>query len=831
MIFENSQLKLAYDFVQFTNRSIFLTGKAGTGKTTFLHQLKKISPKRMAVVAPTGVAAINAGGVTIHSFFQMSFGPQIPDGILSNKGNTISHLKPSPAAKRFNKEKIKLIQSLDLLVIDEISMVRSDMLDAIDEVLRKYKNRSKPFGGVQLLMIGDLHQLSPVVKDDEWILLRDYYDTFYFFGSRALQKAGFVTIELTHIFRQTDKYFIDLLSKVRTKAVNNEVLEEINKRYIPGFKPKDEEGYIILTTHNSNAAEINNKKLSENKNTSFFAKARIDGDFPPYIFPTETNLELKKGAQVMFVKNDSSREKLYYNGKIGKITLIEEDIVYVKCPGDLAEIPVNIVDWQNVKYSLDESTKEVKENVIGTFMQYPLKLAWAITIHKSQGLTFEKAIIDAQASFAFGQVYVALSRCRTLEGLVLSSPITINGIKTDDTITEFTKKSHEEEPNESELEASKILFQQTLLLELFDFTGLKKLFYSLGRALDENKNILDPVMISEVYQIENEFIGKIYSVADRFKIQLNQLFAQNEAPEENENIQERIKKAATYFSEIIESLLIPFFESYILETDNKAVRVQVLEYISKLQLVAFVKKSILKNCIDGFKTLELLKVQANAEIDFNTIQKPKKSEKIKSTKNIPHSELYQELKAWRKTVAEENNAKAFMIMHQKHLMDLMDRMPRNFEELSMVKGFGQKRIQHYGSDILSIINEYCNDQGIEAEQTEILEPEIKIKKAKVNSKKLSFEMFNSGKTIAEIAAERGFSPLTIEGHLAHYVSLGELEVEQFVDSEKIKKISDFFVDHNTSSLTAAKEFFGDNVSYSDLKFVLNSLRKNQVNPE
>ncbi|MFA5782915.1 MAG: AAA family ATPase, partial [Bacteroidales bacterium] len=290
----NPELQLAFDFVQYTNRTIFLTGKAGTGKTTFLHNLKKVSPKRMIIVAPTGVAAINAGGVTIHSFFQMPFGPHIPEDEQNQpKVNDPNSLRSISAQKKFSREKIHLIQSLDLLVIDEISMVRADMLDGIDEVLRKYKDRYKPFGGAQILMIGDLHQLSPVIKEDEWDILKNYYETVYFFSSKAFQKTNAVRIELNHIFRQSDAYFIEILNKIRHKNMDQDLLKELNQRYIPNFKPPDEAGYITLTTHNANAFEINQFKLKINKNNLHTFTATIDDEFPPYSYPTEVKLELK----------------------------------------------------------------------------------------------------------------------------------------------------------------------------------------------------------------------------------------------------------------------------------------------------------------------------------------------------------------------------------------------------------------------------------------------------------------------------------------------------------------------------------------------------------
>ncbi len=429
---KNTQLQLAFDFIQYTHKNIFLTGNAGTGKTTFLHKLKKDTFKRMVVVAPTGVAAINAGGVTIHSFFQMPFGPNIPLEL-----NDTSNFNEKQTSRirtnlhKFNREKIRIIKSLDLLVIDEISMLRADLLDGIDEVLRRFKNRYKPFGGVQLLMIGDMHQLAPVVKEDEWQILKTHYETVFFFSSKALKETSYVAIELKYIFRQSDEKFINLLGKVRQNKLDKTSFDELNDSYKPGFENEEHDGYIILTTHNAKAKTINEKRLAKVTLQSRTFIAETDGDFPEYTYPTEYELELKIGAQVMFVKNDIKASKEYYNGKIGKITGFEEESVFVKCPEDEDPIEVNKLSWENIRYEINEETKEIQETVVGKFVQYPLKLAWAITIHKSQGLTFDKAIIDAQAAFAFGQVYVALSRCRTLEGMVLSSRISASSIKSD----------------------------------------------------------------------------------------------------------------------------------------------------------------------------------------------------------------------------------------------------------------------------------------------------------------------------------------------------------------------------------------------------------------
>jgi hypothetical protein len=446
----NPKLELAANFIRYTDKHLFLTGKAGTGKTTFLRNLKNLTWKRHVVVAPTGVAAINAGGVTIHSFFQLPFGPQIPEELANRIPPDSADAKHSASRfQRFTREKINIIKSIDLLVIDEISMVRADMLDAIDAVLRRYRNRNIPFGGIQLLMIGDLQQLAPIAKEDEWRLLRDYYDSVYFFSSKALQKTDYVSIELTTIYRQSDEDFIRLLGKVRENKLDDQALAALEKRYIANFRPGPDEGYITLTTHNYQSQDINTYRLNELKGKTHSFDAEITDDFPSYNYPTDEILKLKVGAQVMFVKNDPSPLKVFYNGKIGKITGIDDDTIYVKCPGDDSLISVTPLEWQNCRYTLDEQTKEISETVIGSFRQYPLKLAWAVTIHKSQGLTFDKAIIDARQAFAHGQVYVALSRCRTLEGMVLSTSISSQALKTDLTVGDYVKKLEENAPDEN----------------------------------------------------------------------------------------------------------------------------------------------------------------------------------------------------------------------------------------------------------------------------------------------------------------------------------------------------------------------------------------------
>lgn len=812
--------QLAADFVRFTGLNIFLTGRAGTGKTTFLRNLRNITYKRFVVVAPTGVAAINAGGVTIHSFFQLPFGPQLPEGMASQPQDNDERAKVSAARyQRFTREKINIIKSLDLLVIDEISMVRADLLDAIDSVLKRYRDRNKPFGGVQLLMIGDLQQLAPIAKEDEWDLLRKYYDSVYFFSSKALQQTDYISIELQHVYRQSDETFIMLLNKVRSNELDEEAIQLLNARHIAGFSPKEGEGYITLTTHNAQAQAINQQKLDAIKGKSYSFDAEIKGEFPSHAYPTEEKLELKVGAQVMFIKNDPNPAKEFFNGKIGKLVDIEDETLFVECPDDEDTIAVKPLEWQNCRYSLDEKTNEITETIIGSFTQYPLKLAWAVTIHKSQGLTFEKAIIDARAAFAHGQVYVALSRCRTYEGMVLSSQIPPSAIKTDFTVGRYVENIAQNQPDQTALSRARENYQASLLHELFDFRPLLWRIGAIRKQLSEHAAIIPKNHQGLVAEKENMLKQEIIGVAEKFLAQINQMLAANPDAENNDKLQERIKAAGSYFAPLVEKLCFTDFQ--IPETDNRAVQKSLDEAYGRLLAEGRIKMECLTACKHGFFVDKHLETKAKAAIEKSALPKAPQRESAYSAK-VEHPILLARLREWRKQAADDMEVPDHLVMPVMALRGIADILPLSRKELLSIKGIGKRRQKQFGDAVLDIIQQYISDHQIKAEvDTELLPEEKKPKKE--DSKLISLELFKAGKSIKEIAETRGFAVSTIEGHLSFYVARGELEINGLIPDEKLKLITEYFTEVDDLRFGPAKEVLGDEVSYGELKLVYSHL--------
>ncbi len=698
----NPQLEQAFDYVQNTHQNIFLTGKAGTGKTTFLHRVKKECIKRLAVVAPTGIAAINAKGMTIHSLFQLSFGLHLP-----NQKKQIS---------RFSKKKIKLIKSLDLLIIDEISMVRADVLDQIDNVLKRFKDYRQPFGGVQLLMIGDLHQLPPVVKNEDWKLLKRHYKSPYFFDSNAWKKTNPITIQLTHIYRQSDDVFIKLLNKVRDNQLDKAVLDTLNSRYKANFQPKETEGYITLTALNRTAQAINNEKLKALSNPEHHFKAKITGEFPEHAFPTKEILAFKVGAQVLFIKNDRSPEKRYFNGKIGRITAIEKDHVYIKCPNEEETIKVSPTEWKNVKYELDETTKEITEEEKGVFIQYPLKLAWAITIHKSQGLTFEKAIIDAQAAFAHGQVYVALSRCKSFEGIVLRSPINYGSVKTDGLVKDYSAEAAKNAPDETHLLTAKKQYQQDLIEELFNFRDLRFTLNDLLEISLAYQPKFNTPLFPKVADWETQADTLLFSMAAKFAPKLRNYFTEPMLPVANEVLMERLKKAGQYFSDNLKGNLVPALQNIPILADNQEVKHKAVSTLDLLKKQVFIKAYCFKALTEnGFDAQQYLKNKAIAATDFEKTKQVKKP-KVNLTipEEVPHPELYKQLYYWRNTQAATLKRQTHEVISTMSMIDMTKKLPTNKTTLLKVKGFGLVKFKVFGQLIMEVIDDYCYQHQLAA---------------------------------------------------------------------------------------------------------------------
>lgn len=621
----NHEMNLAWQFVASTNVSVFLTGKAGTGKTTFLKTLRERTPKRMVVLAPTGVAAINAQGQTIHSFFQLPFGPMVP----GMQGERKSYYK-------MGKEKKNLIRTLDLLVIDEISMVRCDLLDAIDTELRKYRDRTKPFGGVQLLLIGDLQQLAPVAKDSEWQLLSPYYSTPYFFGSKALQQVQYVTVELKHIYRQQDKEFIDILANIRNNSIDDSTIRALNARYIPGFVPEEGEEWIRLTTHNHTAKQYNDLQLEALPYMPKTFHADIKKNFPESSYPADVELTLKKGAQVMFLKNDPSPEHAYYNGKIGIIEGFEDEGISVFCKEDNSHIVVPRLSWDNTKYVIDPVSGAIKEEIDGTFTQYPLRLAWAITVHKSQGLTFDHAVVDINDSFAHGQAYVAMSRCRTLEGMVLSRPLNTRSVITDLSVNSYINKELEEAQRaEGKLPELKYQYFLALLNDMFDFKTLKQDIAYFTRVVDEHLYTSYPEYLQMLKDIAPKVDAEIVGIAMKFQNQYTALMQHSQNFASDPQIKERIRAASQYFWGRITTLLDPVISGSKLKIGNKAIATQYNNALDALTLSYKMKKGIFGRMIsEDFNVRNYLTAKAVSLLDELGIKKQETKSKSKKQTNI-----------------------------------------------------------------------------------------------------------------------------------------------------------------------------------------------------
>lgn len=777
----NKEMQLAKKLIETTNENVFLTGNAGTGKTTFLNLLRTQTAKRMVVLAPTGVAAINAKGQTIHSFFQLPFTPFLPE-YKKEKG-------------QIKKDKINIFRTIDLLVIDEISMVRADLLDAIDDRLREYrKQKYSPFGGVQCLFIGDLQQLPPVVRDEDWALMQKHYSTPFFFSSKALQESSYVTIELKKIYRQADEKFISILNEVRNNHLSMESLNELNKHYLPEYEPK--EGEIFLTTHNKIADAFNEKKLNELEEESNIYNAIIKDRFPESMYPVDESLELKIGAQVMFTRNN--REANYYNGKIGTIIDLSEHKITIKCKEDAFPIVAERETWENTEIKIDKESKDQYEEVVGSFSQFPLRLAWAITIHKSQGLTFDRAIIDAIASFSHGQVYVALSRCKSLDGMVLKSPIKLESIITDLNVTRYMQYEGERAANiEEALPQLQKRYMIVLLNEMFDFTDIHQIFgrvFNMAQTGNPLHNLM-PKLCDLVSAEYKSLTSEIVDVANKFRNQYTALVDAASNIYTDEHLQQRIKAAVGYFLGKLADIDIDIYNEDI-ELDNRSV-----EDAYNAQTAEFVKLVRIKTALlsafkeQPFTTTSFLEARAKATLDIEM----GKLERTKADMTVAGVDpvLQHRLTIWRSDKAD--GGPLAYVMSMKTLQEIAARLPKSTEDMKTIPGLGTKRITKYGDEIVKIVRQFIadkRDDKLTDEEKELM-TKASSKKTKSSKSSKSSEpdtyqktliLFKEGKSIQEIVDERSLSLGTIENHLTKLVYNCELKAEDVIDESQLNMI-------------------------------------------
>ena len=690
--------EMAERYVKATGRSVFLTGKAGTGKTTFLKYVTQTTSKRFVVLAPTGVAAINAGGSTIHSFFQLPLCPYLPD-----VKELVTEYQMPERYRSLRKERVKIIRTLDLLIIDEISMVRADLLDAVDMTLRRYRHSDKPFGGVQLLMIGDAQQLSPVVKENERQYISQVYQSPYFFHSKALQKLPYVTIELQKVHRQQDQEFVDILNGIRENRPSAKILQSLNSR-VKAYEDCDD--VIRLTTHNAQADRVNTMKLDELPGDIMTFAAEVEGEFPENSYPADEMLSLKKGAQVMFIRNDS--EAGFYNGKIGKVSEIGANGVVSVTDSDGLTIAVSPVEWTNSQYVLNDESGEIEQSVVGTFKQLPLRIAWAITIHKSQGLTFDKVIIDAGAAFAFGQVYVALSRCRTLEGISLDSPIRTSTTYSDMHVSDFNDSIQAEAQSvRDKLESEERGYIYDIYREIFDFEQIGSGLGWLRKVwIEKLRDIYEPEYTGLLKR--GDALDQAKKVAETFRAQLSHIEASRMS--DDTFLNERLTKASGYFLPILEDIRDFCSKLGTLEVDNKEVAKKAKEALDEL----LPRLEIACNAMDMIQnerfTLEAYnKTKTECLLEERKVTKTRRLIKLVKAEDEPgivNEELRERLQQWRSERFKKDNVPAFMIMHQSTLMEIAARAPKTKADLLRIKGFGEERFKKYGEEILAITAEF-----------------------------------------------------------------------------------------------------------------------------
>ena len=651
-------------FINQTHRSVFLTGKAGTGKTTLLREIIQTTHKNTVVVAPTGIAALNAGGVTIHSMFQLPFGGFIPDNSSPHFSENTKFETRATLRRHFKMSGLKksVIKNMELLIIDEVSMLRADLLDAMDFMMQTVRKKTSSFGGVQVLYIGDLLQLPPVIRDEEWRTLKNYYKGKFFFHSHVIQQNPPLYIELSKIFRQTDDVFISILNNLRNNQISPQDVQNLNQYVNPNFDLKANKGYITLTTHNTKADAMNAQALADLEEKLVVYKPSIVGDFPEKIFPVDEELKLKVGAQVMFVKNDLSFDKKYFNGKMGIIQSLSKEEILVHFPEENTTIEVEKYEWENIRYKVDELTKEIEEEVLGTFVHYPIKLAWAITVHKSQGLTFDKAALDVSQVFLPGQAYVALSRLRSLNGLILLSPLRMNGISNDQDVMDYSLNKASDDFLKNSLHFETKNFIHNYLVNTFDWAELAQEWRNHKFSYLENSESSAKSKQANWAAKQLEAIDRLLDPSQKFIVQLNKIF--NAETVDLNHVSERFLAAYNYFIKPMDDLVFEilwkveevkrlkkakaFYEELMVleELQTKAVlrlmKAKLLietlvagETISKEKLTSDVIKKYISHKTEAiqaqFKEVNVTLIEDEADVERYTKKKKATKEPKKST--------------------------------------------------------------------------------------------------------------------------------------------------------------------------------------------------------
>ena len=807
----NPEIELAEKYITETGVSIFLTGKAGTGKTTFLHHIVERCRKRSIVVAPTGVAAVNAGGVTIHSFFQLPFCPYLPD-----VKELVTEYQLPENQRQLRKSKIDIIRTLDLLIIDEISMVRADLLDALDAVMRRYRRSGRPFGGVQLLMIGDVQQLAPVVTDEERPYIERVYASPFFFHSKALQRLQYITIQLTTVYRQQDPLFLRLLNNIRDSKFDEATLAALNSRVRKPGDPAvfaDGQEPILLTTHNWQADEVNRRNLEALDTPVQIFDAVVEGNFPDSAAPTERHLELKVGAQVMFVKNDSLGHR-YYNGMIGVVESVETDgtsdgqkhIVVVNSEGE--RIDVGQERWDTWKYEIDSTDNQIKPILDGVFVQYPLKTAWAVTIHKAQGLTFDRLQVDASAAFTYGQVYVALSRCRSLEGLTLLSPITPQNAFENKDIEQFNGTMTPIEQAEEMLDGYRSQYYFDVLYELIDFSGLQHALEGLNRLYQESLRGLYPEQATTLTALCSKELTELVSVAERFHRQLDAIGAGSSS---RALLLERVQKGAAYFGQVVKAMDEQVRPCLAVEIDNKETSRRLKEQGERYSSVALLKIKVLDYvAAHGFTVKDYQQAKVDA-----ALAKPEKARKSRAKKpeTLTGKERLQAmLTAWRRQKAEELGVSAFVVLWQRSLLAIVNALPTNEEELLNVPGMGKVSVGRYGKEILQIVDDYLRESN-ERRTPEEVEP----KKKPEPTWKKAVQLMAEGKNLEEVAQMLNRAKSTVETYMLTAVEQGAMDADLILPMEAQEEIVAYLMSEDDVKLKDVYEHFDGVYSYLQLR--------------